>query len=120
MGFKNKKKIDFVPMDLNEDNVETLFNRCLANEQTETKILSSLFPANNGYENPDKPITFSNQKILENKKNIRYLFGQLETVHQAIPNIYSTLGTKKYTNINWTNNTRYLYEISSFRICISV
>lgn len=30
MGFKNKKKSNFVPIDLNEDNVKTIFERCLA------------------------------------------------------------------------------------------
>lgn len=36
MGFKNKKN-NFVPLDLNEDNVQTIFSRCLATDKTQEK-----------------------------------------------------------------------------------
>lgn len=34
MGFKNKKKIGFTPLDLSVKNVDTIFKRCLADDNT--------------------------------------------------------------------------------------
>lgn len=35
MGFKNKKKIGFTPLTLSVENVDTIFKRCLENENTQ-------------------------------------------------------------------------------------
>ncbi len=117
MGFKNKKLIDFVPIDLNEENVKTIFNRCLASKNDDIIIYSSLFPKEGGYDKPDKPITFSKEKILKNIKNIRYLFGQLERVHESSFTIYSSTGSKKYTHENWTTNPRNFNGTYALRCC---
>ena len=46
MGFLNKKPImkteGFHPIDLNEDNVQAIFNRCLATDSTTEHIKSVL------------------------------------------------------------------------------
>lgn len=34
MGFKNKKTIQPIAIDLNEDNVQSIFKRCLATDTT--------------------------------------------------------------------------------------
>ncbi len=43
MGFKNKKETKFVPVDLNETNVETIFKRCLLTNQSKEMRVSILF-----------------------------------------------------------------------------
>lgn len=111
MGFKNKKIIQFTPLDLNENTVETLFNRCLAKNTDGTIISSSLFPQSAGYKKPDTPITFSQEKIQKDKQNIIYLYGQLERVHDNLHTIYSTSGSKKYTHENWTTNSGTLMKL---------
>ena len=54
MGFLNKKPIvkteGFQPIDLNEDNVQAIFNRCLAEDGTAETTASSLYFSSLGWE----------------------------------------------------------------------
>ena len=54
MGFLNKKPIikseGFRPLELNEDNVQALFNRCLKTDETKEIEYSYLFKKEFGYE----------------------------------------------------------------------
>ena len=90
VGLRDKyaKKIEeqgFRPIDLNEDNVQAIFNRCLATKDTPEadEQLSILFKKIMGYEEDSKPIVFSKSKMEQNKKNILYLMGQLDSVHKG-------------------------------------
>ena len=87
MGFLNKKPVirqeGFHPLELNEDNVQAIFEWCLATKDTleADEQLSILFKKIMGYEEDSKPIVFSKSKIEQNKKSILYLMGQLDSVH---------------------------------------
>lgn len=43
MGFKNNKKTTFIPLELTEKNVQTVFNRCLATDSTRESITCNLY-----------------------------------------------------------------------------
>lgn len=77
----------FKPQELNEENVHAIFNRCLAEiEDRKTTTLATLFPPELGYEdNPDAQVLFQTDALLQNKKNIEYLYGQLKEVHDETP-----------------------------------
>lgn len=111
MGFKNKKSSQFTPLDLNENTVQTIFNNCLATEKSTTIISSSLFKKEKGYEKPDTPITFSQESIKNNLQNIKYLLGQIESIHDGSLIMYSSTGAKKYTGKNWTVNSASLMKL---------
>lgn len=121
MGFKNKKVIkSFTPIDLNEENVQTIFKRCLASDSTDEKQSSALFRARYGFESTSTPISFDRKKILENKDAIKYLYGQLHAIHSGNFIFAPSDLVKKYSSLPWTNNKRNFNGIFTFRRCYSL
>lgn len=105
---------------MNEDNVQAIFNRCLANDETNECIKSVLQQTSFGYEQDSNPILFDKKRLIDNLKNIRYLYGQLITTHKDT----NTIHTSKESNGNvmtnyagkiWTDNKRYINAIFPFR-----
>ena len=67
----------FLPIDLNEGNVQAIFNRCLATTSSKERVPVVLFPVIFGYQPEDEIlIQFDKEIYLENKKSIEYLYGQ--------------------------------------------
>ena len=108
MGFKNKKTV-FTPLDLNEEVVQTVFNRCLPTEKTENYVSSILEPKELGYKEDSDELLFDYNKIMENHQLIHYLYGQLAVVHED-DNLDVTNGIKKYDSTIWTDNCGILME----------
>ena len=73
----------FKPQELNEANVQAIFNRCLAKEGCAETSYSKLYLKELGYEQEDTGILFDKKITLENRRNIEYLFGQLGAVHHG-------------------------------------
>ena len=71
MGFLNKKPVirqeGFHPLELNEDNVRAIFERCLATDDTKNLTAPILFALKNGYSEDSKPIVFDKDKITANR-----------------------------------------------------
>lgn len=118
MGLRDKyaKKIEeqgFRPIDLNEGNVQAIFNRCIAEEGTpeEQCFNSVLFSRLRGY-SPDaeRIVVFNREKVLANKKNIQYLYGQLKNVHAGNDNLQINEAFLNYSGTNWTANKGVLLE----------
>ena len=64
--------------ELNEANVQAIFHRCLATDDTPKEQVSRsiLFSRTLGYKPEDEIVFYFNKdKLLDNKKNIEYLFG---------------------------------------------
>ena len=93
---EDRKK--FLPLELNEGNVQAIFNRCLATEVTKEMSGGILFPPSHGYaDDAERMIRFDHDLLLKNKKSIEYLYGQLQKVH--------TLQTGKRITIDDYNMT---------------
>ena len=60
----------FKPQELNEANVQAIFNRCLAAEGCAETSYSHLYLKELGYEREDTGIFFDKKIILENRRNI--------------------------------------------------
>ena len=107
----------FLPIDLNEGNVQAIFNRCLATDDTPKgkETTGVLFSRATGFSGEDvKIIYFDRDKLLVNKKNIEYLLGQLKTVHTSNGNdVKLPLAdiTKRYDGIRWTGDTDPLFKL---------
>ena len=86
VGFLNKKPVikqeDFQPLELNEDNVQAIFQRCLAKEGAAETVSSILYYKELGYEKEDLGVTFDKNALIANRKNIEYLYGQMASVHE--------------------------------------
>lgn len=102
MGFLNKKPIikteGFQPLELNEDNVQAVFNRCLATKDSVDFIGVTLFTEETGFSENSKQIVFDKKEILKNKSTIAYLYGQLHDVS------YSEIITVRSAAINYDSN----------------
>ena len=73
MGLRDKyaKKIEeqgFRPIDLNEDNVQAIFERCLITEQTTDTIGTSIMDVELGLLNKHIPVLFDKKKIGQERK----------------------------------------------------
>lgn len=107
----------FEPQELNEGNVQAIFNRCLAKEDTpkEKETTGVLFSRTTGFSGKDvKIICFNRDKLLVNKKNIEYLLGQLKAVHNSNGNdVKLPLAdiTKRYDGTLWTGDTDPLFKL---------
>ena len=77
------KTSKFRLLELNERNVNTLFNRCLPNEYEVQHFLcyrtQVLIPEITGRESQE--VSLSKEKVNENKSTILYLLGQVESFH---------------------------------------
>ena len=140
MGLRDKyaKKIEeqgFRPIDLNEDNVRAIFERCLAGDSTTEYIKSVLYHKERDYltdsdlteeltkelneklwyTGSDHLILFDKNALLDNLKNIRYLYGQLIAVHRDTNSIHTDEDSdssvmKNYQSKIWTMNKGTLLQ----------
>ena len=100
----------FTPIELTEDNVQAIFDRCLAKKETpfDDTHFSILFQKDYGYDKDSTPVTFSIEKIKQNKKIVAYLFGELPSVHTGSYIMDSKESIHKYDGKIWTTDTAKL------------
>ena len=115
---KSAKKVTerhkgFEPLELNEGNVQAIFNRCLATKDTPEadEQLGILFKKIMGYEEDSKPIVFSKSQIGQNKKNILYLMGQLDSVHKGSREVTAKETIFRYDGKQWATNNAIIMEL---------
>ena len=123
MGLKDKmikkaaeieeRRPQFTPLELNEGNVQAIFNRCLATKDDNRDELyaSVLFQKDLGYDEDSKPVYFSKGRLEQNRKNILYLLGQLKTVHENDLKLTSATAIDRYDGVKWTTDTVKLMEL---------
>ena len=118
MGFLNKKPIikteGFHPIELNEANVQAIFHRCLAADHTQKEQVSRsiLFSRTLGYKPEDEIVFYFNKdKLLDNKKNIEYLFGQLKNTHEKNEYMRMENAFYQYQERKWTDNKARMLEL---------
>ena len=108
MGFLNKKPIikteGFHPIDLNEDNVQAIFDRCLITEQTTDTIGTSIMDVELGLLKKHVPVLFDKKKIEQEKRAIQYLYGQLLNRHQGKSSILLNEVFQTYNGETWTES----------------
>lgn len=97
----------FKPQELNEANVQAIFNRCLAKADSKHISAGSLFPPSHGYaQGAERVIQFDLDLLLKNKKSIKYLYGQLHLVHTSQTGKRVTIDdyNMTYTGNHWTRD----------------
>ena len=79
------KNRGFLPLELNEDNVNTIYKRCLPTEDTNPNgiVKHWLFLEKNGFDTDKGAFYFDEAKLKNEYKNIIYLLGQLYDVHAS-------------------------------------
>lgn len=131
MGFLNKKPVirqeGFHPLELNEDNLRAIFERCLAKPDSKKFSYATLFPTTHGYElGAEKQIQFDTVALVENMRSIEYLFGQIQEAHRTKrPNeLTADDFNTTYLGNHWTDDKgtllKFLYlGVSPETLCIS-
>ena len=114
MGFLNKKPVikqeGFQPLELNEGNVQAIFNRCLLTEQTTDTIGTSIMDVELGLLNKHVPVLFDKKKIKQEKKAIQYLYGQLLNRHRRKNSISLNEVFQKYNGETWTGSNEVVLK----------
>lgn len=100
----------FKPQELNEENVQAIFNRCLKTTATKDIEYATLFRKEFGYERTENPVHFDKDIIKQNIQTIKYLYGQLNLVHEGLFSINSDNGRVKYDATQWSQNKGFLME----------
>ncbi len=104
----------FSPHDLNDSNVQTLFNRVLATEKSENPIGLGLYT-----DDISSNIPFDADMLKKNYKTIQYIFGQVKAVHEQKRVMDITELVIKYDDTVWTTNKetlmKFMYLIISSR-----
>lgn len=103
----------FTPVELNKENVLTFFNKCIATDSTTEYVESILYQKLFGFEENSNPIYFDNEKLKNNLKYIRYMYGQLKTAHEHSNTISTHTDNTdcvmlNYKNEIWTENKSIL------------
>ncbi len=108
-----KEENKFKPQELNEGNVQAIFNRCLATKDTPNSDvqLSILFKKVMGYDKDSDPMAFCKSKIEQNKSNILYLLGQLDSVHKGSRIITAKESIFRYDGKQWATNNAVIGEL---------
>ena len=119
MGFNlNKAKTakeeilkSFIPLELNEGNVQAIFNRCLAGDGATETSASSLYFSSLGWEKEDDGLLVDAKQLRVNQKSIQYLVGQLKPVHEGQRILTLEDMTKTYQEINWAGERASLMQL---------
>lgn len=97
----------FTPLELNEGNVQAIFNRCLAtaDDPTDGIYASVLFQQDLGYEENSKPVFFNKSRLEQNKENILYLLGQLKSTYDKKVRVTTADSILRYDGVEWAGET---------------
>ena len=121
MGLKDKmlkkareieeRRPQFTPLELNEGNVQALFNRCLAADGVTETTVSSLYFSSLGWKKEDDGLLFDKNNLRANQKIIQYLVGQLKPVHEGQRILTLEDMTKTYQGTNWVRERASLMQL---------
>mgnify|MGYP000200505735 CR=1 FL=1 len=110
MQKKAEKPPEFIPIDLNEGNVQAIFNRCLTKSDNAPYLISDIFSPLLGYEVGNARL-FDKEAIVKAKQSICYLFGQLAGVHEGKKRLTKSDCLMSYCHTRWTENEKVLLEL---------
>lgn len=105
----------FIPIDLNEGNVQAIFNRCLAKEDEGNITYAQVLQQALAGKKSDL-IRFSKPRIVEQSQNISYLLGQLKGAHKRMDHIPLEYGVINYNDRKWTTNADILLRLYALAI----
>ena len=102
----------FEPLELNEANVQAIFQRCLYTLESKNRTEACPFYRRLGYSEEEASVIYFDRDILlKNKKAIQYLFGQVTAVHTKTETQTIADFMMAYSGNNWTNNRGHLLKL---------
>ncbi|MDY2957650.1 hypothetical protein [Floccifex sp.] len=105
------KKTSLVPMDLNEKNVVSIYNKCLPTSTTTS------FEPSNLMANSETVLQFDRIQLHKQKKTIQFMMGQLRDVHKHKYLVFDH-SILKYDGTSWTDSKQVeMYFLNLCRAC---
>ena len=111
MQKKAEKPPEFIPIDLNEGDVQAIFHRCLVKEGAAETTASSLYFSSLGWEKEDDGLLFDKKRIRASQKSLQYLLGQLKPVHEEQHILTLEDMTKTYQGVIWAKDRASLMQL---------
>ena len=93
-------------LELSEQTVKELFVSCLRNENTKGYINSTFYDKTSSRKAPI--VQFDNSAIMKSTSLIRYLLGQMQSVHENKVYITPGSGSNSYNGTKWTRDNYVL------------
>ena len=111
---------NFVPLDLNADNVAKIYSDCQIIESTTRYYEISLEQEDFGFPKNSKPLYFDASLLNAHIPSIYYLFGQLKTAHE--PTFFLDIKDvlKKYDGTFWSDKRVPLFYLLHLGIAAGV
>ncbi len=119
------KTAKFRPLELNERNVNTLFKRCLPDEeelQNPASLRNAQVLKQEYCEKESETVLLSRNKTNDYRQTILFLFGQLKYLYSGNSSIVLQEGFLRYDDTFWTKDYAVLFKLYSLGIasnCIS-
>ena len=104
----------FNPLDLNEGNVQAIFNRCIATEDEKETFDKSfccqiLKPSLTNKTSDE--VILSREKVEQNRLNIKFMFGQILNIHGDCSAIGLQEGILRYDDTLWTKDYGIVFKL---------
>ena len=112
-----KEANEFKPQELNEANVQAIFHRCKSKGHDTETLWSDVFRPELGYSDQETTTYFDKTAILQNKRTIQYLFGQLAGIHQNMKSLSPDQFYMAYGNRKWTTSEDTLMKLLYLGAC---
>lgn len=98
-------------IDLNEENIRSIFSDCIATEQTPVEDIISTNFISSDIQTPIPSIQLSRSRLSENSLTMNYLTGQLDNVHSGKSTFHVNDGFKKYDGSYWTQDKMAVFSL---------
>ena len=115
----------FKPLELNERNINTLFKRCLPDEeelQDPASLRNAQVLKQEYCEKESEMVLLSRNKTIDNRQTILFLLGQLKYLYLEYSSIVLQEGFLRYDDTFWTKDYAVLFKLYSMGIagnCLS-
>ena len=107
-------------IDLNEENIRSIFSDCIATEQTPVEDIISTNFISSDIQTPIPSIQLSRSRLSENGLTMAYLTGQLDNVHSRKLDFHVNDGFKKYDGSYWTQDKMAVFSLYYLSCVIGV
>ena len=93
------------PCNLEINDIDKIFKRCLARMSSIEIIRTVLFQKEHGFKEDSRAIEFDKDMIELSRKELEYSLGQLQDVHENYTSITTESVKDRYDGAQWTDNT---------------
>ena len=98
-------------IDLNEENIRSIFSDCIATEQTPVDDIISTNFISSDIQTPIPSIQLSRSNLSKHALTIAYLTGQLDNIHKGNLIFRINDGFKKYDGSYWTQDKMAVFSL---------